>query len=587
MKKRLIQIWSIGLSFAFAAQTASAITIDSVDVSWENPRKFYVSGRNDSGMEGESIQIQIVQPEANFDKFKLNSQWQGFFARIAQITTKEDGSFEYEFNIENATTKSGEFTVRIKSNEEDEIATKTFNYASSKVINPSVEAFKAYMGKTEKDSDAIEAIDDLLTSDVKTKYYVNLPIYDTVVNGDVQSDMSEAISYMTPATDGAGMASSIKTAAVLAAAENNLITVSDAFAQYGEALGVKDSDEYKTYSEYKDSDKQVFNSMFSGQKSGKVLKSDEYASLFKNGIVLTELSTANGAGSIATLIEKTYKDSFDLTKYNNNSDKSGICTKIAKAFENGNVKNISDVQALLDSTAPTPIPTKKPSTVGGSSGGGGGGVYTSGNKTYTPAPTKEPKDEELTPTSSVFVDMEDYSWAKDSVEELAKSGIISGVSDKVFAPQDNLTRAQACKIICKVFQIEEENTVSVFGDVASDSWYAPYVAAANAKGIVQGKTDSVFGSDENISRQDFVVMISRALEAFGFDIDSIKESKNEVFTDIDSVAEYAKDFVTAFKDAQIISGRDDGSFDPNGSIVRAEAAVIVYNVKMIYEGRIN
>jgi len=102
-------------------------------------------------------------------------------------------------------------------------------------------------------------------------------------------------------------------------------------------------------------------------------------------------------------------------------------------------------------------------------------------------------------------------------------------------------------------------------------------------GIVMGQSEKFFGADSDITRQDFVVMLKRAMDYFQVALE--KNDTEVTFIDAENIREYALESVKAFSAAGIISGRDDGSFDPTGRITRAEAARVAYNVKMIYEGR--
>jgi len=43
-------------------------------------------------------------------------------------------------------------------------------------------------------------------------------------------------------------------------------------------------------------------------------------------------------------------------------------------------------------------------------------------------------------------------YAKEAVSSLAASGIISGMGNGNFAPTENLTRAQAAKLLCSVLE---------------------------------------------------------------------------------------------------------------------------------------
>ena len=76
----------------------------------------------------------------------------------------------------------------------------------------------------------------------------------------------------------------------------------------------------------------------------------------------------------------------------------------------------------------------------------------------------------------------------------------------------------------------------------------------------------MFGTGLEITRQDAAVMLARAIGA---------ENGEGSFSDDSEIADYAKGSVYALKDKGIISGREDGSFDPYGKCTRAECAVMI------------
>jgi len=96
------------------------------------------------------------------------------------------------------------------------------------------------------------------------------------------------------------------------------------------------------------------------------------------------------------------------------------------------------------------------------------------------------------------------------------------------------------------------------------------VKLAASAGIVTGKGDGSFGIGEKITRQDMAVMIARAKNL-------ISENTTERFADDAEISDYAKMSVYAAKNAGIISGVGDNTFNPQGFATRAETAMVVYN----------
>lgn len=110
---------------------------------------------------------------------------------------------------------------------------------------------------------------------------------------------------------------------------------------------------------------------------------------------------------------------------------------------------------------------------------------------------------------------------------------------------------------------------SSFSDVAEDAWYAQYVSAAVANGVVKGMADGKFGVGSKLTRQDCAVMCARILGSVSTD------AKADLFADDYDIADYAKEAVYKLKELGILSGTGENKFEPNGLCTRAMTAKII------------
>ncbi|MBQ3022948.1 MAG: S-layer homology domain-containing protein [Clostridia bacterium] len=171
---------------------------------------------------------------------------------------------------------------------------------------------------------------------------------------------------------------------------------------------------------------------------------------------------------------------------------------------------------------------------------------------------------------SAFIDLGGYDWAKTAIISLADKGIINGVGNQRFNPAGTLTREQAAKIICLTVGIEPSYESTAFADVDPSAWYAPYIAALSKAGIINGVSETAFGIGNNVTREDFAVMICRALN-----YSAVGEAN---FADKADISAYAADAVNALYEQGIVGGYEDGSFRPKANISRAEGAKIIYGI---------
>lgn len=197
-----------------------------------------------------------------------------------------------------------------------------------------------------------------------------------------------------------------------------------------------------------------------------------------------------------------------------------------------------------------------------SSGFGGGG----GKKPTTPPPTN-PDNTTVTPGG--FSDTQGH-WAKDTIKNMTKLGYINGVSDTSFEPDRNITRAEFCTIICRAFEITDEGDGG-FSDVSSNDWFAAFVNAAAAAGLVNGDADRNFNPNNKITREEMAVIMYNLSE---YKDKALSNDTDIEFADSGNISDWAKNAVDTMAKAGLLQG-SDGVFNPKNSATRAEAAVVI------------
>jgi hypothetical protein len=111
-----------------------------------------------------------------------------------------------------------------------------------------------------------------------------------------------------------------------------------------------------------------------------------------------------------------------------------------------------------------------------------------------------------------------------------------------------------------------ENNVT-FEDIASvKAWAGRQIEVAAAKGILEGRAAGSFAPEGSVTRAEFAKMI---VNTFGLQDDKATESFNDV-----NDSDWFKPFVASAVKAGLVNGREEGKFDPNGLITRAEMATI-------------
>ncbi|MEK4047759.1 S-layer homology domain-containing protein [Paenibacillus sp. FSL H8-0048] len=177
-----------------------------------------------------------------------------------------------------------------------------------------------------------------------------------------------------------------------------------------------------------------------------------------------------------------------------------------------------------------------------------------------------------------FLDVAKH-WSKADVNDMGSRLVASGTKPEVFEPQRNITRAEFTAMLARALGIvTHDERLVTFSDVSAGGWYGLELQVATRNGLITGYPDGTFRPDNNISRQEAMAIVSRAIS-----ITELKSSRSEEqaqqllksFTDSASVAGWAIANVKQNLSAGIILGRDEQRLAPKENITRAEASAAI------------
>lgn len=349
---------------------------------------------------------------------------------------------------------------------------------------------------------------------------------------------------------------------VNSADSDNIGNVLDKYEEIFDCKNQKAYDIFKDMSE--DEQKQVYA----------FLAADDFTSVkdvldgFAYATVNVKLKSVRGYDGLYDLIPGCAEVlNADISKYNalSKENKLKVCSDTAAKLTAGNV-----TKEILESTLNAAAENYASSgsnngslNNGGSSGGSSGG---SGGSTPNVAFASSPEIEK----EDMFSDLSGVEWAVDCIERLAELNIVRGKADRMFAPNDFVTREEFVKMVVLAFDINAEVNESDFIDVNDGDWYKEYIDRAVGAGIIQGMGDGRFGVGENITRQDIAVILNNVLSV------TAAERAYE-FDDSAEISDYAKNAVNTMRYLKIISGYEDNTFRPHNNATRAEAAKLLFN----------
>lgn len=166
-----------------------------------------------------------------------------------------------------------------------------------------------------------------------------------------------------------------------------------------------------------------------------------------------------------------------------------------------------------------------------------------------------------------FADLGGHPWASTAILRLAARDIIRGTSKTEYSPGKNITRADFITLIVRALNLKATKSAG-FTDVPDGAYYADAVAAAKEHGIAFGVTETEFDPFADISRQDMMVILARALDISG------EQSALDAFDDAAELADYARSAAAAMVKNGYIAG-SNGKLNPRGHATRAEVAVLL------------
>ena len=310
--------------------------------------------------------------------------------------------------------------------------------------------------------------------------------------------------------------------------------------------------------------------------------SGKYTSL-KDDIYLLALRafTAHRVENIYDL-EVLFKDNLFsvpdsvMKKYNAVKNKTAFYTELNKK-----VKNLESLQNFYDAAEECAKAADKKEdnkTTGGGGGGGGGGgrsnvpVISVPSAVVTPKPQEDKKDDTPDePQKIEFSDLDSHEWAKTAIYALAEAGAVNGSGDGKFLPQNSIKREEFVKMLALSFKLGDKGADVSFNDVSENDWFRDSVRVCVSNGIINGISDTEFGTGRYVTRQDAAAMLARMFNA-------PQPEDTEKFGDDAEIADYAKGGIYMLKAADMLGGYEDNTFRPNLPVTRAEAAKMIYNL---------
>lgn len=176
-----------------------------------------------------------------------------------------------------------------------------------------------------------------------------------------------------------------------------------------------------------------------------------------------------------------------------------------------------------------------------------------------------------------YRDVTPERWYANAVRVMDRLGIVTGTTETDFEPYAPTSRAMFVTMLSRVYRLSDGSVIidgdTTFMDVPENKWYSAAVRWAADAGIAGGTGDDSFTPGSEITREQAAVMLYNYAKYAGRLTD--EASDLSVFPDSDSVSGWARDAMRWAVGTGLISGRDSGALDPQGSASRAEIVTLL------------
>lgn len=174
-----------------------------------------------------------------------------------------------------------------------------------------------------------------------------------------------------------------------------------------------------------------------------------------------------------------------------------------------------------------------------------------------------------------YTDVAQDAWYKDAVDYVTDNGLLVGVADDQFGPEQNVTRAMVVTVMWRQSGAPASDGETAFTDVPDGEWYTAAVAWGADNGMVAGMSDTTFAPNAAVTREQLVAFMQRFAEKNGEDVSIGDGSVLDAFTDADSLSDWAQDVMIWALENGVIGGMTDTTLVPQGNATRAQYAAIL------------
>ncbi|MHA6484530.1 S-layer homology domain-containing protein [Paenibacillus sp. strain BS8-2] len=236
------------------------------------------------------------------------------------------------------------------------------------------------------------------------------------------------------------------------------------------------------------------------------------------------------------------------------------------------------IQSEVDFEEEPTTPTSTPTPTPTPSNGSG--VISTPAPTPTPVPTSTVKPTS-TPKPTALPEMKDIAthWAQTEIEQAIQAGIVQGHGDGSFRPDDSVSREQFIVMLIRALKPDEgtDKEWSFSDDQQIASWAQSSVKLALEMDWIGGYEDGTFRPQQSLNRAQLAVVVAKAL-GLPYSVES-----HAGYTDIHQIPTWALPAVNLLYEHGIMTGRSGNQFAAVEEVSRAEAVTVILRMLKLKE----
>ncbi len=174
-----------------------------------------------------------------------------------------------------------------------------------------------------------------------------------------------------------------------------------------------------------------------------------------------------------------------------------------------------------------------------------------------------------------------------AINALGTYDILNGYGDGKFEPDKTMTRAEFCAMLIQAFHLTDLKKGVKFSDVPEDAWYADEVGTVAAWGLMNGVGDGAFDPEETLTTEQAITVLARAGIQYNVLLKAkAKQWNQEAHPELSPYSEWAQQWVWLMGQSQTdMLGRTENllfdayyNIDHEDPVLRAEVADMLFNL---------